>query len=216
VSDFTPELPSAVPPAPDPTDFTLGGYTGPSRVIEGVSFWPRVAARLIDIVVLVFLASLAGALFGVVLTIVATSTGQPVGLMIAKYRAAGVAVFVCSVLAGVAYHTICEGLHGSTVGKLALQMVVVSEGGTPCDLGGALKREVAYFFDALFFGLIGCVSMKKGPQEQRYGDRWAQTIVCKRAAVAPQYLRGGRRFTAVFLLVALANVALVMLGFLLT
>ena len=201
MSDFTPELPSDVPRAPDPTDFTLGGYTGPARVIEGVSFWPRVAARLIDVVVLMFLASLAG---------------QPVGLMNAKYRVAGVAVFICSVLAGVAYHTICEGLHGSTVGKLALQMVVVTEGGTQCDLGAALKREVAYFFDALFFGLIGYVSMKKSPQEQRYGDHWAQTIVCKRADVAPQYLHGGRRFAAVLALAALANIALVMLGFLLT
>ncbi len=216
MSDFTPKLPSDVPPAQDPTDFTLGGYTGPSRVIEGVGFWPRVAARLIDVVVLVFLASLAGALFGAVLTIVAIATGHPVGLVIAKYRAAGVAVFICSVLAGVAYYTICEGLHGSTVGKLALQMVVVSEGGTPCDLGAALKREIAYFFDALFFGLIGYVSMKKSPQEQRYGDHWAQTIVCKRAAVAPQYLRDGRRFAAVLVLAALANIALVMLGFLLT
>jgi uncharacterized RDD family membrane protein YckC len=188
-----------VPRTPDPTDFTLGGYTGLSRVIEGVGFWPRVAARLIDIVVMTFLASMAGALFAV----------------IAKYRAAGVSVFIFSLLAGVAYNAICEGLHGSTVGKLALQMVVVTEGGTPCDLSAALKREIAYFFDALFFGLIGYVSMKKSPQEQRYGDHWAQTIVCKRAAVAPQYLRDGQRFAAVFALAALANIALVIAGFLL-
>ena len=44
-------------------------------------------------------------------------------------------------------------------------MVVVSEGGTSCDLGASLKREIAYFFDAFFFGLIGYVSMKKSPQE---------------------------------------------------
>jgi|SRR5215472_6781864 len=215
LSDFTSRLPSERPQEPDPTHFTLGGYTGPSRVIEGVSFWPRVAARLIDVVVLTFLAYLARALFRVVLTIVAISTGQPVGLMIAKYRVAGVAVFIFSVLAGVAYHTICEGLHGSTVGKLALKMVVVSEGGAPCEVGAALKREIAYFFDGLFFGLIGYVSMKKSPQEQRYGDRWAQTIVCKRAAVALQYLRSSRRFAAVLALAAVANIALVMLGFLL-
>ena len=91
MSDFTPKLPSEVPRAPDPTDFTLGGYTGPSHAIEGVSFWPRVAARLIDIVVLMLLASLAGAVFGAVLTIVAIATGHPVGLVIAKHRAAGVA-----------------------------------------------------------------------------------------------------------------------------
>jgi uncharacterized RDD family membrane protein YckC len=135
--------------------------------------------------------------------------------MIANYRAAGASVFIFSLLAGVAYHTICEGLHGSTVGKLALQMVVVTEGGTPCDLDAALKREIAYFFDALFFGLIGYVSMKKSQQEQRYGDHWAQTIVCKRAAVAPQYLRDTRRFAAVLALAALANAALMIVGFLL-
>ena len=199
LSDFTPEPRSQMSRTPDPTDFTLGGYTGPSRVIEGVKFWPRVAARLIDSVVLVFLASLAGALFGVV----------------TKHRATGITVFIFSLLAGVAYHTICEGLHGSTMGKLALQMVVVSEGGTPCDLDAALKREIAYFFDGLFFGLIGYVSMKNSPQEQRYGDHWAQTIVCKRAAVAPQYLRSGGRFAAVLALAALVNIALVMTGFLL-
>ena len=199
MSDFTPEMRPEVPRTPDPTDFTLGGYTGPSRVIEGVAFWPRVAARLIDIVVMTLLGSVAGALFA----------------MVAKYHATGVSVFIFSVLAGVAYHTICEGLHGSTVGKLALHMVVVTDGGTPCDLGAAFKREIAYFFDALFFGLIGYVSMNKSPQEQRYGDRWAQTIVCKRAAVVPQYLRGGQRFAAVFALAALANVALVTVGFVL-
>lgn len=197
--DFTPEVPSKVPPAPDPTDFTLGGYTGPSHVIEGVGFLPRVAARLIDVVVLLLLASLAGALLSV----------------ITKHRGAGITAFIFSLLAGVAYHTICEGLHGSTVGKLALQMVVVTEGGTPCELDAALKREIAYFFDALFFGLIGYVSMNKSLQEQRYGDRWAQTIVCKRAAVAPQYLRSGSRFAAVLALAALVNIALVMVGFLL-
>jgi uncharacterized RDD family membrane protein YckC len=185
--DFIPQTPSKVPSAPDPTDFTLGGYTGPSHVIEGVGFWPRVAARLIDIVVMTFLGYMAGTLFAIIF----------------------------SLLAGVAYHTICEGLHGSTVGKLALQMVVVTEGGTPCDLDAALKREIAYFFDALFFGLIGYVSMKKSQQEQRYGDHWAQTIVCKRAAVAPQYLRDTRRFAAVLALAALANAALMIVGFLL-
>ena len=67
MSDLKSQLPSGLPPEPDPTHFTLGGYTGPSRVIEGVSFWPRVGARMIDIVVMTFLAFIAGLLFGAVL-----------------------------------------------------------------------------------------------------------------------------------------------------
>jgi len=212
LSDLTSQLPSE----PDPTHFTLGGYTGPSRVIEGVSFWPRVAARMIDIAVMTVLGFIAGALFGVVLAVVAKLLGQPLAVVAARYHRSGIAVFIFTLLAGVAYHAICEGLHGSTVGKLALNMVVVREDGTPCDLEAALKREIAYFFDALFFGLIGYVSMKKSPLEQRYGDHWAHTIVCRRAAVAPQYLRSGRRFAGVLALASLANIALVILGLLLT
>lgn len=212
MSDLTPEL----PPGPDPTHFTLGGYASGSGAIEGVSFWPRVAARLIDIVVMTGLGSIAGAIFGVVLVIVATILRQPQAALTAKYHRAGIAVFIFTLLAGVAYHTICEGLHGSTVGKLALKMVVVREDGTECHPFAALKRSVAYFFDALIFGLIGYMVMKKTAQEQRYGDHWAHTIVCKRTAVAPQYLRGGGRFATVLLLAAMANIGLVIVGLLLT
>jgi uncharacterized RDD family membrane protein YckC len=216
LSDLTPRVPSDLPLEPDPTHFTLGGYTGPSRLIEGVSFWPRVGARMIDIAVMTFLGFVAGALFGVVLAVVATMLREPLAVVAARYHRAGIAVFIFSVLAGVAYHTIFDGLHGSTVGKLMLGMVVVREDGTPCDLSAALKREIAYFFDALFFGLIGYVSMKKSPQEQRYGDHWAHTIVGRRSAVAPQYLRSGRRFAGALALASLANIGLVIVGLLLT
>ena len=214
MSDFTP-VPSELPPEPDPTHFTLGGYTGPSRVIEGVDFWPRVGARMIDAAVMTFFGFIAGAIFALMLAVVATILREPVAAVAARYHRTGIAVFIFTVLAGLAYHAICDGLHGSTVGKLVLNMVVVREDGTPCDLSAALKREVAYFFDALFFGLIGYVSMKKSPQEQRYGDHWAHTIVCRRNAVAPQYLRSGRRFAGVLVMAALANIAIVLVGLLL-
>jgi uncharacterized RDD family membrane protein YckC len=170
---------------------------------------------MIDIAVMTLLGFVAGAMFGVVLAIVAAIVHQPLAVVAARFHGTGVSVFIFSMLGGVAYNTICEGLHGSTVGKLALKMVVVREDGTPCDLTAALKREIAYFFDALFFGLIGYVSMKKSPQEQRYGDHWAHTIVCGRTAVAPQYLRGERRFAGVVILASLVNLALVIVGLLL-
>jgi uncharacterized RDD family membrane protein YckC len=171
---------------------------------------------MIDIAVMTFLGFVAGAIFGAMLAITAVVLHQPLAVVAARYRLKGIAVFILTLLGGIAYHTICDGLHGSTVGKLVLQMVVVREDGTPCDLSAALKREIAYFFDALFFGLIGYVSMKKSPQEQRYGDHWAHTIVCKRAAVAPQYLRGTGRFVGALALASLANIALVIVGLLLT
>jgi len=40
-------------------------------------------------------------------------------------------------------------MHGSTLGKLALSMVVVREDGSPCGLDAALLRSFAYFVDGL-------------------------------------------------------------------
>lgn len=69
--------------------------------------------------------------------------------------------------------------------------------------------------DSLFFGVVGYFNMQKSPQNQRHGDDWAHTIVCRRALVAPQNLRGIGQFVMVFLLAAMADSALAMVGLLL-
>jgi hypothetical protein len=56
--------------------------------------------------------------------------------------------------------------------------------------------------------------MKKTPQEQRHGDEWAHTIVCRRSDAPPQSLRGGKRFLAVFFLATAVEAALLMVGLL--
>jgi hypothetical protein len=71
---------------------------------------------------------------------------------------------------------------------------------------------LAYFADTLFFGLIGYMAMKRTPQEQRNGDRWAGTIVCKRSAVNLGSLRSGKRFLLVLFLAGLAEISFVMIG----
>lgn len=110
--------------------------------------------------------------------------------------------------------TVGEGVHGSTLGKLLLGFVVVQEDGAPCRSGSAFIRSIAYFVDGLFFGLVGYFAMQKTPQEQRHGDEWAHTIVCRRAQVAPQNLRGFGQFAMVFLLAVMADATLIMTGLL--
>jgi len=93
-------------------------------------------------------------------------------------------------------------------------MVVVQEDGTPCRFRSAIIRELAYFLDSLFFGLIAYFEMQKSMKEQRYGDEWAGTVVCKRSAVSPERLRGGGRFVLGLMLGIMADAAATMIGLL--
>ena len=191
----------------------LSAYGGQPGAIAGVGFWPRVAARVIDLLAHTIVSFCAGLLFTMLLFIAAG--GHPDMLLISKLSHTTFTSFVLALLGSIAYHTICEGLHGSTLGKLMLSMVVVREDGSSCGIGGALIRSLAYLVDALFFGLIGYFAMQKTAQEQRHGDEWAHTVVCKRANAPRESLRGGGRFTMALLFAMMADAALVMTGLLL-
>jgi uncharacterized RDD family membrane protein YckC len=210
---------SAAAPGPPPVPINIeppsfGGYAERPGEIRGVSFWPRVGARVIDTIVAAMVGFCAGLVFAFFALVAARMSGQPATPMLARQSQGGFAVFVFAVLGQLAYHTVCEGLHGSTLGKLALKMVVVQENGTPCRVWPAAIRSLAYFVDTIFFGLVGYLAMKKTPQEQRHGDEWAHTIVCRRSDAPPQSLRGGGRFLAVFFLATAGEAALLMIGLL--
>ena len=93
-------------------------------------------------------------------------------------------------------------------------MVVVQEDGSPCRVKSAVIREFGYFIDALFFGIIGFMAMQESVEEQRHGDNWAHTVVCKRAIVAPDNLRGPARFVVALMFACMADAALFMIGLL--
>ena len=211
MSDAAPGPPS-IPVDIEPPSF--GGYSGKPGEIRGVRFWPRVGARAIDTIVGGVIGFVAGLVFAFFVVIAARMTGQSAAPMLARQSRGGLVMFAFGLLGVVAYHTICEGLHGSTLGKLLLDMVVVQEDGTPCRIGPAVIRSLAYFVDSIFFGLVGYLAMKKTPQEQRHGDEWAHTIVCRRSEAPPQSLRSGARFLATFLLAAMVYAALLMIGLL--
>lgn len=205
---------SAPAPGPPPTPMSFqppsfGGYTEHEGELPGVGFWPRVAARVIDFVAHYLVAVCSGALYGILLAVAAVANGRSVAPLLPKPR---MVLFVFALLGSVAYETVCEAGHGSTLGKRILGMTVVQEDGTPCRLVPALIRSFAYFIDGLFFGLIAYLAMSKTPQEQRHGDVWAHTIVCKRSNVLPQNLRGTGRFFVVLMFAAMADAVLFILG----
>jgi uncharacterized RDD family membrane protein YckC len=217
--DLTPETPPT--PASDavrPTEgihfSTLDAYAGQPGALPGVSFWPRAGARVIDLVTHYFLAFCSAFLFGVLLAFVAALLHTSSHVPIAHRKLTGGALFVFALLGSFAFETVCKAVHGSTPGKRLLSMVVVQEDGSPCRFGSACIRELAYFIDSLFFGLIGYFNMQKNPQQQRHGDEWAHTIVCHRSDVAPQNLRGDGQFMLAAFVATLAYVALFIVGML--
>jgi uncharacterized RDD family membrane protein YckC len=188
----------------------FSGYSSQPGDIEGVSFWPRACARIIDTILYLVVGYCAGILFAVLVFIAAA--GRPDPLQLAKMTHPGIIGFVVALLASVAFHTICESVHGSTPGKLVFSMVVVQEDGSPCRPKGAFIRSLGCFVDSLFFGLIGYFAMQKSIKEQRHGDEWAHTIVCKRSLVSPQNLRGTGKFMMGLFLAIIAHAALIMTG----
>src|SRR5215218_7259470 len=179
-------------------EFSFGGYAGYDTSIEGVGFWPRAAARVIDTGVSFIVGIAAGLLSAVLMAIAGAITGTDIGPALASMQKSGLSGFVISLVATLGYQVICEWGHGSSLGKLIMGQVVIMEDRTPCSLKAAVIRSVAYYFDVLFFGLIGYFAMQKTALNQRHGDEWAKTIVCKRASLEPGQVRGPGRFTAVF------------------
>lgn len=199
-------------PAPEPEGLRLSAldaYAGAPGSLIGVTFWPRVGARLIDLGVHYSIAFFSGVLFGLLATIAASLQHNPRALLLLRRNSNGVAIFLLSLLGSILIEAVCEGFHGSTLGKLVLGFVVVQEDGSPCRPGAALIRSFTYVIDAFFFGLIGYMSMQKTPQQQRHGDEWAHTVVCRRSAIPPQNLRGAGTFVAAFVLAAMIDAVLI-------
>jgi uncharacterized RDD family membrane protein YckC len=80
----------------------------------------------------------------------------------------------------------------------------------PCTVGAAFGRNLAYYIDSFFFGLVAYSSMSKSPRQQRLGDKWAHTVVVK-SATLPAGVPAGNVGLAIAL-GTMAHVALSMAG----
>jgi uncharacterized RDD family membrane protein YckC len=213
-------------PAPDPaaesffpTGFSTGGaalsfagYADATTTLEGATFWPRFAARLIDFVLHYFVGFIGGLLFIVLLSL--ASGGHPPLWALVRLSRIHIPTFIAALLGFVAYQVICTSVYGSSLGKLILSLQVLQDDGTPCRPKSAVIRELGYFVDALFFGLIAYYSMQEDPQQKRLGDDWAHTVVCKRANVPAESRQVATRFILGLTLGICADIALAMIGML--
>ncbi len=205
-------LPSFSPRLTIPALSSLSRYAVAAGKFKGATFWPRAAARALDLVLQYFVAMFTGVLFTILLTVAAG--GRPPAWVLARISRAHLPVYAASLLGSFAYFVICESIHGSTLGKLLLSLQVLQEDGSRCRPTSAIIRELGYFVDVLFFGFIGYVAMKDTDEQQRYGDQWAHTIVCKRSDVPPESQQSTMRFVLGVMLGIFAYVAFLMMGLL--
>jgi uncharacterized RDD family membrane protein YckC len=196
------------------TSLCLGG--NPSRLagLSYMSFWPRAGARLIDLVVHTLISGQA-TVFLIALLAAASGGHLPSGMLIKLRRLSFGEAYVISLFGVLAYHWVSVSVHGSTLGKYLLSMVVIQEDGTPCRGTSAIKREVGFLLDNLLPGIPGYFIIKESLKKQRWGDEWAHTVVCKRSSVAPEQLRNDARFALGMTLALMADTAVRIVGLLL-
>ena len=132
----------------------------PEMGTEGDVIWRRVVAIIIDVVLIGIVSSAVGSILGQVRLAV---LGSVFGLLL-----------------GFGYYIYLEGTYGQTIGKMALDIVVVTEDGDPIDYGPAAIRTLLRIVDALpAFYLVGIVAVLVTDRKQRLGDLVADTVVVR-------------------------------------
>lgn len=171
----------------------------PGTIASGAGFGIRAAARVIDIIYGLALGFFGGVFAGILLVILERSGGVAPGW---QERTGGVDIagWLAGLLGTLFYHWLTEGMYGASLGKLCCGLRVVSEAARPIGLAQAFKRSLAFYWDGLFFGLVGYSAMKKSELNQRYGDRWAKTVVIKSGEVPAESRRGWEMFAVAFVL----------------
>jgi uncharacterized RDD family membrane protein YckC len=81
------------------------------------------------------------------------------------------------------YFTYFEGTSGQTIGKRHVQIKVVKEDGSRCDLGSAFTRSLLRVLDYLpFLYAIGITLIVVTEKHQRMGDMFARTMIVEASA----------------------------------
>lgn len=157
--------------------------------METAGWGIRAGARIIDTIVGLVVGTVGGAIGGVIVGILGAMgvLGDGWQELLGKETAGAI---LLSSLGALSYHTLAEGLGGTTVGKLVCGLRTIGADGRPCSIGAALKRNIAFYVDGFFFGLVAYSAMSKSVLNQRIGDRWGHTAVVRASAVPETAARG--------------------------
>jgi uncharacterized RDD family membrane protein YckC len=174
---------------------------------QGKTFGSRAGAYIIDS--LIYSAMVLGGSFvlGFLVSLAFTLAGRPL-LPASTSQGFSLGMLALSLALGVLYFAVYEWLYGASPGKLILKMRVVQENGRRPSLWAALLRGVFRYVDGLLFGFPAAAVMNRDSRRQRYGDRYAHTLVVDHHDSIIQY----RRSWLWFLLATLLACLLLALG----
>lgn len=134
----------------------------PDLGTEGDVVLKRIVAFIIDAIIFAVSLGIVSAIFGAVSETLAGVVSALGGLLF----------FV--------YFIYFEAEYGQTLGKMVMNIVVVTEGGDPITYREAAIRTLLRIVDALpFLYLIGLIAIYFTDRKQRLGDIVADTIVVK-------------------------------------
>ena len=169
-SDFT-----VTDPAPRP----LGYQSAFTFVPQYAGFWLRAWAAIIDFIIISAALGLINAAFKAVIgmAIVYGASGQSQWLMLNS--PAG----LMSIIAKWLYTSLLEsGPKQATLGKMALGILVVDEGGGRISFGRATGRHFAKYISAFVLG-IGYLMAGWTAQKQALHDLIARSLVVRRRSI---------------------------------
>ena len=139
--------------------------------LEPAPLGVRIVAAIIDIVATM-----------VLLYVIALLTGQTTE---DGFKLTGGPLLLGAVVT-VLYYVVLEAKLGATLGKMAVGLRVLQEGGGPIEWKDAIVRNVLRIVDGLpAFYLLGVIVARASPRRQRIGDRVAGTIVVRAAPAGP-------------------------------
>lgn len=140
-------------------------------------FWRRLAAFLVDMVVVILFAGLAAGLTVLLPNVVPQ---HPSGWM--ENVLGGIVILIVLISANVCiaiimvYFPLLEGRFGQTLGKRLFGLVVRSEDGLPAGYGKAILRRISFYFEIL---PIDALFIPFNPKHQRGFDILAKTVVVR-------------------------------------
>lgn len=148
----------------------------PPQPEETVGFGRRAGGRILDLVVGQGAGLAGGVMAGIALVILEATGAVQAGWAERLDHGFGFN-FLSGSTASVLGAALSTALCGASAGKLILGMRVVRMSGSRPGFLDGVVRELGYFVDALFFGLIAKGQMDGSPYQQRFGDQWAKTTV---------------------------------------
>lgn len=192
-------------------DCLLQGLCEPCRLTTGlqapdtvdvVGFGRRALARIIDLVA-GQLAGFGGGITAAIVLVALEAMGAAAPGWAQRFEHGFLFNMLVGSLASLFGHSVGATISGASLGKALLGLRVARVQGGRAGFKSQFIRELVYFIDGLFFGLVGKSAMDSSPLQQRHGDSWAETVVVRADSAAGHAVASTQRLI-VGILVGLA------------